>query len=55
MNQVDNVGGGPGPKGVKIQLNGQNEVRETFTTDEGGFYFTPVYPGTYIVTASHPK
>lgn len=53
--KVDNMGGGLGPKGVKITLTSQNEVRETVTNEEGGFYFTPVYPGTYVVSASHPK
>lgn len=53
--KVDNFGGGLGPKGVKIQLVGNAHTRETTTDDEGKFCFTPVYPGTHVIIASHPK
>lgn len=44
-----------GPSGVKVELKSKSEVRTTTTDENGRFFFTPVYPGTYTVSISHEK
>lgn len=43
-----------GPEGVKVYLKSKEEVRSTETTAGGLFFFTPVYPGNYEVSITHP-
>lgn len=44
-----------GPEGVQVTLNSEKDVRNTTTTTGGLFFFTPVYPGNYKVSISHPR
>nr|CAH7747742.1 unnamed protein product [Callosobruchus chinensis] len=44
-----------GPKGVTVHLQSKEENRTTVTDDGGNFFFTPVYPGIYKVSISHPR
>ncbi|KAK4872067.1 hypothetical protein RN001_016191 [Aquatica leii] len=44
-----------GPAGVNVELKTGSDVRKTVTTDGGNFFFTPVFPGKYTVSISHPK
>lgn len=44
-----------GPEGVEVTLHSDEDVRNTTTTAGGLFFFTPVYPGSYQVSISHPK
>ncbi|XP_026483060.1 LOW QUALITY PROTEIN: nodal modulator 1-like, partial [Ctenocephalides felis] len=55
--QVEILGQTKGPEGVKLELlmEGSQEKRETVTNDVGSFYFTPVFPGKYVVRATHPR
>ncbi|XP_017778651.1 PREDICTED: nodal modulator 1 [Nicrophorus vespilloides] len=53
--KVESAGSDDGPIGVNVELKSNNEIRKTVTTDKGVFFFTPVYPGTYEITISHPK
>lgn len=44
-----------GPAGVEVELISSNEIRRTVTSENGNFFFTPVYPGSYTVSVSHKK
>ncbi|KAF5281325.1 hypothetical protein FQR65_LT02955 [Abscondita terminalis] len=44
-----------GPAGVDVELKWDNGVRKTVTTEGGNFFFTPVFPGNYVVSISHSK
>ncbi|VEN53892.1 unnamed protein product [Callosobruchus maculatus] len=44
-----------GPKGVTVHLQSKEENRTTITDEGGNFFFTPVYPGLYKVSISHPR
>lgn len=46
---------GKGPAGVPVELKSDSEVRTSVTTENGNFFFTPVYPGRYTVSISHPR
>lgn len=55
---MESSGSQTGPKGVKLQLVQEADkvlVFETISVEGGGFQFTPVPPGNYVVKASHPK
>lgn len=43
-----------GPSGVTVELKSGDGIRKTTTTQGGNFFFTPVYPGKYVVSISHP-
>ncbi|KAG5882400.1 hypothetical protein JTB14_008975 [Gonioctena quinquepunctata] len=47
--------GSKGPEGVTVKLESQEETRTTLTDKNGNFFFTPVYPGNYKVSISHPR
>lgn len=44
-----------GPSGVTIELKSGSEIRTTTTSKGGNFFFTPVYPGKYVISILHPK
>lgn len=46
-----------GPSGVTVQLKSGKDTssRTTVTSNGGNFFFTPVIPGKYVVSISHPK
>lgn len=44
-----------GPEKVSVQLKSKEETRSTVTDKDGNFFFTPVFPGTYIVSIEHPR
>nr|CAI5861761.1 unnamed protein product [Callosobruchus analis] len=54
--KVESLGGSNnGPKGVTVNLQSKEENRTTVTDEGGNFFFTPVYPGVYKVSISHPR
>lgn len=54
--QVDVKGQAQGARGVDIELYTDGaDTRRTVTNDAGAFYFTPVFPGKYIVKAKHAR
>ncbi|XP_026492620.2 BOS complex subunit NOMO1 [Vanessa tameamea] len=54
--RVITAGQKQGPSGIDIQLvNEKGDVRNTVTTTNGDFDFTPVIPGKYVVKATHSK
>ncbi|KAJ8968511.1 hypothetical protein NQ317_016159 [Molorchus minor] len=44
-----------GPEGITVRLESDGESRTTVTNNEGKFFFTPVFPGKYVVSISHSK
>ncbi|XP_071441095.1 BOS complex subunit NOMO1 [Hetaerina americana] len=49
---------GGGPAGVRVALmtsDGSSVLQEKETEPGGGFLFSPVAPGNYLLSASHPK
>lgn len=53
--QVQSAGSNDGPVGVEVKLESDTDVRTVLTGRRGAFFFTPVYPGNYKVSASHPR
>ncbi|XP_066158113.1 BOS complex subunit NOMO3 isoform X2 [Euwallacea fornicatus] len=54
--QVQSLGKLPGgPSGVTVKLLSKEGSRTTQTLEDGNFSFSPVYPGSYTVSISHPK
>ncbi|XP_060516095.1 BOS complex subunit NOMO3 [Cylas formicarius] len=54
--KVESLGGNKGgPKGVLVELQSTDDRRITQTDDHGNFFFSPVFPGVYTVSISHPK
>ncbi|XP_014667742.1 PREDICTED: nodal modulator 3-like isoform X2 [Priapulus caudatus] len=58
LGQVTSKGQSVGPAGVTVSLRskGSTSVLQVITSNKGGsFEFSKVLPGTYTVTATHPK
>ncbi|XP_075235933.1 BOS complex subunit NOMO3 [Lycorma delicatula] len=54
--KVVSTGSEHGPGDVKVELIGESDKLLEVNTDKtGGFLFTPVLPGKYIVRTSHPR
>ncbi|XP_015834614.2 BOS complex subunit NOMO1 [Tribolium castaneum] len=53
--RVESLGSDSGPEGVEVELKSSSEVRKTTTSSGGSFFFTPVYPGNYVVKISTSK
>nr|XP_022914700.1 nodal modulator 1 [Onthophagus taurus] len=53
--KVESLGSSNGPLGIEVKLKTDSEVRITVTSENGLFFFTPVYPGLHTVVISHPK
>lgn len=54
--QVQGLGSVPGgPSGITVKLISKEGTRITQTLQDGSFSFSPVFPGSYIVSISHPK
>ncbi|KAL1492503.1 hypothetical protein ABEB36_010747 [Hypothenemus hampei] len=43
-----------GPSGVNVKLQSKEGVRTTQTLPDGTFSFSPVFPGSYDISISHP-
>ncbi|KAJ3639563.1 hypothetical protein Zmor_002915 [Zophobas morio] len=53
--QVESLGTNVGPDGIEVELKSGAEIRKTITSIGGSFFFTPVYPGNYVVRISNSK
>lgn len=53
--KVESATSQDGPAGVEVKLESDKDVRTVLTGEKGAFFFTPVYPGKYTVSISHPK
>lgn len=53
--QVESLGSDRGPDDIEVELKSSSDVRKTTTKSGGSFFFTPVYPGNYVVKISSSK
>ncbi|KRT79932.1 hypothetical protein AMK59_6753 [Oryctes borbonicus] len=53
--KVESATSEDGPTGIEVKLESDAGVRTVQSGEKGAFFFTPVYPGNYKVSISHPK
>ncbi|KAH1023307.1 hypothetical protein HUJ04_012539 [Dendroctonus ponderosae] len=53
VGSLGNLAGGP--SGVTVKLSSKEGIRTTETLADGSFSFSPVFPGSYSVSISHPR